>query len=265
MYYRVKILSKEAVRFPPKREYDNINAELGLLFEDAGIAAYDLVEKYVPDAFESEDLEDFMQNLQLFAKRAEPDEVHFFMALLTDGNWDQLKKSPRFLSPDVMENSAAYWFLHNILAVSAPKLVSPIDALCLKVQVLGNGEDELLTKDDTGKYGEIYPFATRLLMDASAPKKEIGDYELKGPIVEYFEGMKGTKLKSVPSDEAYDFDKFVDDTGGIVWSASVLRDPVEDAEEGEEMAIYEILVHPDWLGAEIKTDFETFPYSDYAS
>jgi hypothetical protein len=73
--------------------------------------------------------------------------------------------------------------------------------------------------------------------------------------------MKGTKRNSVPSNEPYDFEDFVDDTGGIVLSASVIKDP-EDSDE-EEFAVYEIIVHPAWLGKEIPTDFETYPYSDY--
>jgi hypothetical protein len=262
MFYRVKILSQEVLRFPNKREYENIITELGLLFEDAGQKAYDLVEKYLTDAFEYEDPEEFILNLQTFAKRALPDEVKFFMALMTENNWEQLQKSPRLMDPEVMENSAAYWFLNNIISVSEPDIVKPIDALCIKVQVFGNGEDALLGTEDTGKYGELYPFAVRLLMDAVSSTGKVGAYELSGPIVEYFEKMKATKLKSVPSNEAYDFDKFVDDCGGIVWSASVIKDP-EDAEDGEDVAIYEILVHPDWLGKEIPSDFETFPYSDY--
>lgn len=264
MYYRVKILSKESVKFPSKVEFETINTAINLLFENAGEEAYDLVEKYVTDAFECETLEEFMQNLHTFAKRAEPNEVYFLLALLTDGNWEQLKKSPRFLNPEIMESAAAFWCLNNIFAQAVPTLVKPIEALALKVQVLGNGEDALLTKADTGKYGEIYPFATRLLMDAGSFKGQMGAYQLAGPIVEYFEGLKGTKIKAVPSEEPYDFDKFVDDTGGIVWSSIVLRDPEDDAEEGEEMAIYEILVHPDWIGAELNSDFETYPYSDYA-
>ena len=94
MYYRVKILSKDPVLFPSKSEYDNVNTALGLLFEVAGDEAYDLVEKYVTDAFETESLEEFIQNLQTFAKRAESEEVQFLLALLTDGHWEQLKKSP---------------------------------------------------------------------------------------------------------------------------------------------------------------------------
>ena len=166
------------------------------------------------------------------------------------------------MDSEAMENSAAYWFLNNIIAHTVPEIVAPIEAICLKVQVFGNNEYALLGNDDTGKYGEIYPFAARLLMDAYSSKGPIGSYELSGPIVEYFERLKGTKKKSVPSDEAYDFEDFVDDTGGIVLSASVLKDP-EDSDE-EEVAVYEIIVHPAWLGKEIPTDFETFPYSDFA-
>lgn len=263
MYYRVKILSKEPVRFPAKSEYDNVNTALGLLFEAAGDEAYDLVEKYVTDAFEPETLEEFIQNLQTFAKRAESEEVLFLLALLTDGHWEQLKKSPRHIDPEVMADTAAFWYINNILAETVPNLVSPIEIFSIKVQVIGNGEDALLNEEDTGKYGEIYPFVARLLMDATCSKGKIGDYELSGPIVEYFEKLKGSKLKSVPSDEAYDFDTFVDDTTGIVWSANILQEP-EDNEKGEEVAIYEMMVHPDWLGSELQSDFETYPYSDYA-
>jgi len=264
MYYRVKILSKESVKFPSKVEFETVHTGISLLFENAGEEAYDLVEKYVTDAFECDALENFIQNLHTFAKRAEPNEIYFLLALLTDGNWEQLKKSPRFLKPEIMEKAAIYWCLNNIFAQVVPNLVKPIEALSLKVQVLGNGEDALLSKEDTGKYGEIYPFAARLLMDAVSFKGQMGAYQLSGPIVEYFEGLKGTKIKTVPSEDAYDFDKFVDDTGGIVWSASVLRDPEEDVTEGQEMAIYEILVHPNWLQAELNSDFETYPYSYYA-
>jgi hypothetical protein len=261
MYYRVKILSETKQRFPAKTEYEYINNELGLLFEDAGEKAYDLIEKYVTDAFEYDDPEEFMQNLQTFAKRAEVNEVKFLMAILTDSNWEQLQKSPTLMDSDAMENSAAYWFLNNIISQTVPNIVSPIEAICLKVQVFGNNEYALLGKEDCGKYGEIYPFTARLLMDAYSSKGAIGTYELCGPIVEYFENLKGSKKKSVPSDEAYDFEDFVDDTGGIVLSASVLKDP-EDSDD-EEVAVYEIIVHPAWLGKEIPSDFETFPYSDY--
>jgi hypothetical protein len=261
MYYRVKILSERKQRFPAKSEYEYIINELGLLFEDAGEKAYDLVEKYVPDAFEYEDPEEFMQNLQTFAKRAEPNEVQFMMAILTEGNWEQLHNSPTKMDSDAMKNSAAYWFLNNIIANTVPEIVPPIDAICLKVQVYGNNEYALLGNEDTGKYGEIYPFAARLIMDAYSAKGPIGSYELCGPLVEYFEGLKGTKQKSVASNEPFDFDDFVDDTAGIILSASVLKDP-EDSDD-EEVAIYEIIVHPAWLGKEIPSDFETFPYSDY--
>jgi hypothetical protein len=261
MYYRVKILSEAKQRFPAKREYEYINNELGLLFEDAGEQAYELIEKYVTDAFEYEDSEEFMQNLQTFAKRAEQKEIQFLMAILTNGNWEQLQKSPTLMDSEAMENSAAYWFLNNILAQTVPNIVEPIDAICLKVQVYGNSEYALLGKEDTGKYGEIYPFAARLLMDAYSSNGPIGNYQLCGPIVEYFERLKGTKRNSVPSNEPYDFEDFVDDTGGIVLSASVIKDP-EDSDE-EEFAVYEIIVHPAWLGKEIPTDFETYPYSDY--
>jgi hypothetical protein len=264
MYYRVKILSKEPVRFPSKKEYENINAALGLLFENAGDEAYDLVEKYVTDAFEYETLEEFIQNLHTFAKRAEKNELLHLMSLLTEGHWEQLSKSPTLLDSEQMEHAASYWFLNNIIAVAVPQLVKPIEALSMKVQVWGNGEDALLTVEDTGKYGEIYPFAARLMMDATSSKGKIGSYELNGPILEYFEKLKGSGLITSPSDDAYDFDEFVDDTGGIIWSASVLRDPVEDAEDGEDLAIYEILVHPDWLGNNISIDFETYPYSDFS-
>ncbi len=264
MNYRVKILTMETVRFPAKREYEYILAELGLLFENAGQEAYNLIEKYVIDAFEYDIPEDFIQNLQTFAKRAEPNEVKFLMAILSNGHWEDFIKSPKLIAPEAMEASSAFWFIHNILAEAVPQIMEPIDALSIKTQVLGNGDDALFGTEDTGKYGEIYPFAARLLMDAvSSSGYKIGKYDLQGPIVEYFENLKGTKLKTVPSDEPYDFDKFVDDTGGIVWSASVIQDP-EDSDDGEETAIYEILVHPDWLGREIPSDFETFPYSDYA-
>ncbi len=263
MYYRVKILSERKQHFPAKSEYEYIINELGLLFEDAGENAYNLVEKYVTDAFEYEDPEEFIQNLQTFAKRAEANEVQFLMALLTDGNWEQLQSSPTLMDSDAMENSAAYWFLNNIIAQTVPQIVPPIEAICLKVQVYGNNEYALLGKEDTGKYGEIYPFAARLLMDAYSSKGPIGTYELNGPIVEYFEKLKGTKRKSVLSTEAYDFEDFVDDSGGIVLSASVLKDP-EDSDD-EEVAVYEIIVHPAWIGKEIPSDFETFPYSDYSA
>lgn len=263
MYYRVKILSEKKQLFPAKSQYEYIINELGLLFEDAGEKAYDLVEKYVTDAFEYDDPEEFMQNLQTFAKRAEPGEVHFLMALLSDGNWEQLHKSPTSMDSDAMENSAAYWFLNNIIAQTVPKIVPPIEAICLKVQVYGNNDYALLGNEDTGKYGEIYPFAARLLMDAVSTKGPIGSYQLRGPIVEYFEKLKGTKKNTVPSDEPYDFEDFVDDTGGIVLSASVLKDP-EDSDE-EEVAVYEIIVHPAWIDKEISSDFETFPYSDYSA
>jgi hypothetical protein len=263
MYYRVKILSKEPVRFPAKSEYDNVNTALGLLFEAAGDKSYDLIKKYVTDAFEPETLEEFIQNLQTFAKRAETEEVLLLLTLLTDGHWEQLKKSPRDMAPEVMSHSAAYWYINNIFAETLPELIPAMEILSIKVQVIGNGEDPLVNEEDTGKYGEIYPFAARLLMDASASTGKIGSYKLSGPMVEFFEKRKGSELKSLPSDEPYDFDTFVDDTTGIIWSANILQEP-EDNEDGEEEAIYEIMVHPDWLGKDLPTRFETFPFSDYA-
>lgn len=263
MYYRVKILSKEPVRFPAKSEYENVNTALGLLFEAAGDESYDLIEKYVIDAFETETLEEFIQNLQTFAKRAETEEVLLLLALLTDGHWEQLKKSPRHIAPEVMSNAAAYWYINNIIAETLPELVPTMEILSIKVQVIGNGEDPLVNEEDTGKYGEIYPFVARLLMDATCSTGKIGNYELSGPMVEYFEKRKGSKLSSLPSDEPYDFDTFVDDTTGIIWSANILQEP-EDNEDGEEEAIYEMMVHPDWLGKELRSDFETYPYSDFA-
>ncbi len=264
MYYRVKILSKEPILFPAKSEYENVNIALGLLFESAGDKAYDLVEKYVIDAFETESLEEFIHNLHTFAKRAEPEEVQFLLALLSNGNWEQLKKSPRHIPTDAMEEAAAFWYINNILAEAVPQIINPIEILSIKVQVFGNEEDPLLTNEDTGKYGEIYPFAARLLMDATSSKgKKIGEYQLSGPTVEYFEKLKGSKLKAVPSDEPYDFESFVDDCSGVVWSANVLQDP-EDNEEGEEYGMYQIMIHPDWLGTDICSDFETYPFSDYS-
>ena len=162
-----------------------------------------------------------------------------------------------------MSNAAAYWYINNIFAETLPELVPSMEILSIKVKVIGNGEDALVNEEDTGKYGEIYPFVTRLLMDASCSTGKIGSYELSGPMIEYFEKQKGSTLSAVPSDQPYDFDTFVDDTTGIIWSANILQEP-ENNEDGEEEAIYEIMVHPDWLGKDLSTKFETYPFSDYA-
>lgn len=263
MYFRVKILSKDFVRFPSKSEFENFNSEIGLLFEDAGVKAYDLVEKYVKKAFEYNDVEEFIQNLQTFAKRAHKYEVVELLNLLTSSNWESFVADPRKLDSDLMENASAYWFVNNIFAEIISDVVQPIEALSLSVQVFGNGEDQLVNKEDTGKYGEIYPFSARLLMDAVSSNNKIGQYQLTGPIVDYFENLKGNPNHSLNSDEAFDFDAYPDHIYGIVWSATVKRDPIDDADDGEELAVYEIIVHPIWLGKDIKSNFETYPYSDY--
>jgi hypothetical protein len=263
MYYQVKVLSRENVAFPIESDYPNVYAALRSLFDKVGIEAYELVEKYVSDAFEAESLEIFIPYLQTFVKRATPQELEQFMNWMTEENWQVLQDSPTKIEPRLMEDAGTYWCLNNIIAEVKPEFVAPIEVLSIKVMVQGNGEDALFTQEDTGKYGEIYPFALRLLMDATAEDKAIGEYELSGPIIRYFEGRKETKLTTVPSDEPYDFDIFVDDAFGIAVAVHVLKEP-EENEDGEEWATYEILVHPDWLETDLKTDFETFPYSDYA-
>ncbi len=262
MYYQVKVLSRESVSFPAASDYSNIMNAIGGLFEKAGFEAYELVEKYVFDAFEAETLEVFRQNLQTFAKRADEAELKQLMDWLTEESWQVLHQSPTQVEPRLMEDAGTYWCLNNIMAEAKPDLFPLIEVLSIKVAVRGNGEDALFTQEDTGKYGEIYPFALRLLMDGSAAEGSIGSYELAGPIVRYFETRKQTGLQAVASDEAYDFDVHVDDAFGIAVAVHVLKEP-EENEDGEEWATYEILVHPDWLEADLKTDFETYPYSDY--
>lgn len=263
MYYQVKVLSSEKVTFPNESDYFNIYSALRSLFDKGGKEAYELVEKYVSDAFEAENLETFKPFFSTFAKRATPEELTQFMNWLTEENWTTVQDSPTKIEPRLMEDAGSYWCLNNMIAEAMPDFVSAIEVVSIKVMVKGNGEDALFTQEDTGKYGEIYPFALRLLMDAYAEDKPIGEYELSGPIVRYFEERKETGLKTVPSDEAYDFDVFVDDAFGIAMAVHVLEEP-EENEDGEEWATYEILVHPDWLESELKSDFETYPYSDYA-
>ncbi len=262
MYYKVKLLGKEPVRFPDKSEFDAFNAQLTLLFEDAGDETYDLIEKYVSEAFEYENTEEFIQNLQTFARRANKNEIIYLLEKLTEGNITKFSDCPAQLDKEFIEKARVYWFLNNIFSDVRSDIVKNIDAIKYKFELIGNDEDALLTSDDTATYGEIYPFATRLFMDATNSNGKIGSYQLKGPLVDYFEQLKSTGLNHLSSSATYDFDEFVDDTAGIIWTAKVTQEPEED-ENGQEKAVYEFIIHSSWLHGEVKTEFNTFPYSDY--
>lgn len=263
MYYQVKLVAKEKVRFPAKSYHITVHQALRTLFDIGGEETYLLIEKYVRDAFEAEDLEELTGFLNTFAKRAEPEEIKHLMEMVTEDHWSEFVESPTKLNRLVMEHASAYWYLNNIFADAIPEQLSPIDVWALEVKITAEGDEyPLFTQEDTRKYGEIYPFATRLIMDATSGEGEIGEYELKGPIVEYFEGLKKTKKKAVPSDEPYDYREWVDDVEGVVWAAEVIQEP-ETNDDGEEEAVYRFLVHPEWVSGDFKSEFKTYAFSEY--
>ncbi|AFC23375.1 hypothetical protein [Saprospira grandis] len=264
MYYRLSLLAEDRIEMPGPSHFIDANAAVLRLFETAeDNVVYEMVEKYVRDAFDTEDFELLVQNIQTFAKRSDQDEFERLMQLLADDHWKTIQeKGFQALPAEATENASGYWYLTNIMGGARPDRVQPKEALRIQFEVEGNGEDPLFTADDTGRYGDLYPFAVRALLDASAAEGKIGDYELTGPLVTYFEKLKESEKTALPSNEPFDFGSFGDDAYGVVFGAQLIHGPADNA-DGVETAIYEFIVDPNWLAGPLKKECQTYAFSEF--